>query len=129
MSTIRLLLDYCDGVQRGQLLHLAVQRKKEDAVEVIELLLDLGCFIDSILFQNHPQSLMIWSRLGCGTPLRHAAQEGYTEVVDYLLHRGADPNKPGLEGETPLEAAEANQHDSTIALLKHYCKNEKVQNA
>jgi hypothetical protein len=43
MSTIKLLLERCSGIQGGQLLHFATEREAEDAVEVIELLLNLGC--------------------------------------------------------------------------------------
>jgi hypothetical protein len=118
MSTIRLFLGRCGGIRGGQLLHFAIKRKDEDAVEVIEMLLNLGCPIDSIMFQDDPRSWMEWKLGEPATPLFTAAQNGKTEIVRFLLGRGADPTKPSSKGCTPLEVAERNGYTSIVDLLK-----------
>jgi ankyrin repeat protein len=121
MSTIRLLLGRCRGIKGGQLLHFAVEREAEDALEVIELLLKLGCPIDSVMFQDDPRSWMEW-RLGePGTPLFTAVQNGKTEIVDFLLSHGANPSKPSKKGRTPLEIAKNDGHTSIVGLLERHC--------
>ncbi len=58
--------------------------------------------------------------LGSGTPLRNAAARGHTDVVRFLLERGADPNVPE-EGIAPkghaLYSAVYNRHFEVAKLL------------
>jgi hypothetical protein len=118
MSTIKLLLERCSGIQGGQLLHFATEREAEDAVEVIELLLNLGCPVDSIMFQDDPRSWMEWRLVESGTPLFTAVKNGKTEIVKFLLSRGADPTRRSTKGRTPLEVAEGNGYSSIVDLLE-----------
>jgi hypothetical protein len=120
MSTIRLFLGRCSGVGGGQLLHFAVERDDEYAVEVVELLLNLGCPVDSIMFQDDPRSWMEMKVGDCATPLLTAVFDGKTEVVKLLLSRGADPTRPSTQGSTPLEVAEWSGCASIVDLLKQY---------
>jgi ankyrin repeat protein len=120
MSTIRLFLERCSGIQRGQLLHFAINRDKEDVLEVIELLLDLGCPINSIMFQDDPRSWMEVKLGEPGTPLFTAVQKGKTDIVAYLLFRGADPVCPSIRGRTPLEAAESKGYTRIVDILRRY---------
>lgn len=43
------------------------------------------------------------------TPLMYAAEEGHTEIVELLLHKGADLNKKDKNGKTALMLAEENE--------------------
>ena len=118
MSTIRLFLERANGVQNGQLLHFAVQRQTEDILEVIELLINVGCPINSIMFKNDQRSWMHWKLGESGTPLFTAVKQGKTEVVHFLLLNGADPTITSTTGRTPLEVAEAAGFVDIARLLK-----------
>lgn len=120
ISTIRLLLGRCSGIQGGQLLHFAI-RREHDAVEVIELLLNLGCPVDSIMFQDDPRSWMECKLGDPATPLFSAVQNGKTEIVKIILSRGADPTRPSTKGRTPLDVAERKGYASIVDLLRQYC--------
>ena len=100
MSTIRLFLEHCNGIQRGQLLHYVTNRDKEDVLEVIKLLLNLGCPIDNILFQDDPRSWMEVKLREPGTCLFSAVKKGKKDIV---VSRGADSACPSIRGRTPLE--------------------------
>jgi len=107
-----------NGVQNGQLLHFAVQRKTEDVLEVIELLLNRGCPINSLMFEDDPRSWMQWKLGESGTPLFMAVQQGKTEVVNFLLLNGVHPTITSTTGRTPLEVAEAAGHMDIAQLFK-----------
>ena len=47
----------------------------------------------------------IWLINGYGTPLIFAATNGHLDVVELLLNAGANPNKPDMDGVTPLHCA------------------------
>ncbi|KAL5401508.1 hypothetical protein PMIN06_010959 [Paraphaeosphaeria minitans] len=121
MSTIRLFLEYCGGILGGQLLHFAINRDNEDVLEVIELLLNLGCPINSIQFQDDPRAWMEVKFGEPGTPLFTAVQNGKRDIVAYLLSRGADPLRPSIKGRTPAEAAESKGYTSIVDIIKQYC--------
>jgi ankyrin repeat protein len=53
---------------------------------------------------------------GC-TPLYFAANNGHTAIVSKLLQHGADKSIRGWQNETPLEAAQRNNHAAIVALL------------
>jgi hypothetical protein len=60
-----------------------------------------------------------------GSPLYLAASSCYAEVVKYLLRAGADPNKVGPYGKTPLEEARERtlnwpQWNGIVELLLEY---------
>ena len=55
---------------------------------------------------------------GAGAALHAAIQGGHTEMLRWLLERGADANSANYEGKTPLRAAlDGNQ--SEMAELIH----------
>jgi hypothetical protein len=118
MSTIKLLLDRSSsGIQRGQLLHFAMQRRGEDSLEVVELLLNLGCPIDSIWFRNDDRSWLEWGIGEAGTALFNAAEQGRDDIVAYLLSRGANPTIVSNRGRTALDVARSTQQSGAIRLL------------
>ena len=118
--TVKLLLERCNGIQSGQLLHFAIKRDNEDVLEVVEILLNLGCPINSIMFEDDPRS---WKEVMFGepgSPLFAAAEMGKTDLVVFLLSRGADPLLPSKKGRTPLEAAESEGHTHIADILRQY---------
>lgn len=47
-----------------------------------------------------------------------ASQQGFEEIVKYLLESGADPNVVDADGDTPLSLAEKFQFHEIVVLLK-----------
>jgi ankyrin repeat protein len=118
MSTIRLLLHRSSGIQQGQLLHFALQRKGDDSLEIVELLLNLGCPIDSIWFRDDSRSWIEWGIGEAGTALFTAAEQGRDDMVAYLLSRGADATLMSNKGRTALDVAESKQRSGVVRLLR-----------
>lgn len=54
------------------------------------------------------------------TPMHLAAAEGQTEVANFLLERGVDPNNRDRWGGTPLADATLGKHEAVIELLKRH---------
>src|SRR4030095_2425503 len=52
------------------------------------------------------------------TPLGMAAKWGYVEMVNYLLTKGADPNKAGAPWATPLQWAKKKNHVEIEKILR-----------
>jgi ankyrin repeat protein len=52
------------------------------------------------------------------TPLAAAAREGYRDIVEYLLSKGADPNAAAPEWAKPLGLAERRGHSEIASLLR-----------
>ncbi len=75
-------------------------------IEKAELLLKHGAFINPI--DEEYQS----------TPLGMAARWGQTEMVEFLLKKGADPNKSGAHWSTPMSWAIKKKHTPIIDILK-----------
>jgi ankyrin repeat protein len=117
ISTIKLLLEHGTSIRYGQLLHFAMIRRSGVQLETIELLLHLGCPIDSIFFQDDSRSWLESSLTGKGTALFSAAERGYHEVVAYLLSRGADAAKLSSKGRSALEVAESKGYSKIVRLL------------
>ena len=51
------------------------------------------------------------------TPLHFAAGAGKTELVGYLIGKGADVNAVNLYGDSPLERASANHRMDVVQVL------------
>jgi ankyrin repeat protein len=52
--------------------------------------------------------------------LHAAASEGQNEIVELLIHAGADVNAKTDIGETPLDGAIGNKHSEIAALLRKH---------
>ena len=60
------------------------------------------------------------------TPLGSATREGHIGVIQALLDRGADPNKPNVNGFTPVHWAANKSHKDVVNLLNRNGKRRKV---
>ena len=66
-----------------------------------------------------------WTKNDDGwTPLHKAAYEGYREIVELLIAKGADVNAKMEDGDTPLDLAEDEPEIADI-LRKHGGKTKK----
>ncbi len=62
---------------------------------------------------------------GNWTPLHYAAEKGYTDIVELLLKKGANPNiKTNKDGKTPLSIARESGNRQIIELLIRYGAKE-----
>jgi len=66
-------------------------------LDVVKVLLNSGAWLD------------VPSRLELDTPLLDAVDNGHADVVKYLLELGADPRKRNKQGQTALDANDANR--------------------
>ncbi|RDW90489.1 ankyrin repeat domain-containing protein [Aspergillus mulundensis] len=111
---IKLLFENGGEVQRGQLLHYAAMRTKDDNHEVLQFVYNKdptynrSC-INKMLDEGTPEYLMN-ERTGLGTPLHYAAGSGSVGMVQFLLDRGAVRNPRDPYGRTPLGYAIHNGH-------------------
>ncbi|OJJ65812.1 hypothetical protein ASPBRDRAFT_139367 [Aspergillus brasiliensis CBS 101740] len=118
VSTIRLMLDYCQDIQPGQLLHHAVQRES-DTIEVLEMLIQKGAPLNTPVHEDMP-TFSILCFMPLGTALHRAAELGKVDVVRYLLSQGADQSVRDTRGHTAMElAARLNQQEVVEVLVKH----------
>ena len=102
-----------DGIKRLGLLQRAVEA---DDVDMIKLLLELGCHPDDehelTEYENRPKS--------GGEPLTRAAGSGQYEFAQILLEAGADPNKGPYASGNPVGHAYNNRDDRMKGLLMRY---------
>jgi len=69
---------------------------------VVKVLINNGAWLD------------IPSRLELDTPLLDAVDNGHTDVAKYLLELGADPRKRNRQGQTALDANDANRETPDV---------------
>jgi ankyrin repeat protein len=118
---IELLFEHGGSIANGQLLHFAVHRNQPDCLDILQLLLDKGCDINAIRYQNHKFSYDHDNFLmGLGTPLHEAAMTGRVHVAKFLLDRGANPRARDTWGRLPIDRAHEHGHLETIDLLGPY---------
>lgn len=119
MSTLQLLLKWGADVHRGQLLHFAVRRDRQDIRVVIDWLLGLGLSITSRQYENDPASWLENKAFGMGTPLHIAVQRGDMDTAQYLIAKGADINKLDSIGRSAREIAESKDFTDIVEMLKN----------
>jgi len=103
---IRILFDHGGSIEHGQLLHFAAVRGLPDRIDVLDYLLNKGASINSVMYENSPDSYELERFSGLGTPLHSAAASGRLDVVNMLLSRGADPSIKNSRGKLVVEEAE-----------------------
>ncbi|PPJ52543.1 hypothetical protein CBER1_10181 [Cercospora berteroae] len=105
-------------VHRGQLVHWAASRQKDDRTAVLKFLLQKGATINAIMYQNDEDSFIQREPFGLGTPLHAAAAAGHVDVVLLLLERGADIHATDTCGRLAFEIAQENQYYVAADLLR-----------
>lgn len=115
VSTIKLMLDRGGDVHKGQLLQYAVFRTTE-ANTVISLLVDKGAPLNATMHQDGRTLMRFWP-LSLGTALHVAAELGKLDVIQHLIHLGADTNVKDANGRTALEWAQKLDNTEVVELL------------
>jgi ankyrin repeat protein len=93
IDVLDLLLERGADVGKGQLLHEAMRRAPSygDVEPFVLKLLNLGCPINEVKYQNDPVSYNDRLIFGLGAPIHHAAEFRSLSLVRFLLENGADP--------------------------------------
>lgn len=104
LGLVETLLDRGGDVQRGELLQNAIERSV-DTVEVLKLLIYRGAPLNMTIYENHQASSRLYPFMELGTPLHKTTTMGKTDVVRYLLERGADVTIKNTKGYTAVECA------------------------
>lgn len=112
ISVIHLILSRGGNVQKGQLLHHAIERQS-DTIEVLKLLIEKGAPINATVHEDYP-SWALFQFMGLGTPLHRASELGKVDVVRYLLSKGANQDIKDTKGRIPLECAQMSNHLEVI---------------
>lgn len=120
LEIIELLFEHGGSIEKGQLLHSAIRRTLPDYLQVVQMLIDKCCPINTIQYQNHHDSFEHYKWFGLGTPLYNAAHSGNVAMVELLLRNGADPLMPANSGSLPIHMAEAAGHTAVVELLRPY---------
>ncbi|KAI4147096.1 MAG: hypothetical protein LQ341_001878 [Variospora aurantia] len=118
LDIINLLFDHGGSIEHGQLLHFALKRRHSDRIVVMQLLLDKGAPINTVMFKNRPESYEQERYSGLGTPLHSAAKTVSMDVVDFLLSRGADPSIKDSYGELAIVNAEYHGFSKMVDRLR-----------
>jgi ankyrin repeat protein len=116
---IDLLFEHGGSIEHGQLIHAATRRKLPDCMEVIQMMLDKGCDINTIQYHNHELSYGHWNLfMALGTPLHSAAEAGRIDVVKFLLDHGANPMLRDTWGALAIDRAKGKNHTEVVDLLE-----------
>lgn len=116
ISVIHLILSRGGNVQKGQLLHHAIERQS-DTFEVLKLLIDRGAPINATASEDYP-SWALFHFMGLGTPLHKASELGKVDVVRYLISEGASQSIRIAKGRIPLECAQISHQCEVIQALE-----------
>ena len=88
-----------------------------------ETALTLACSTGSIMIAMLLLKAGANIELGEKTPLMRAAYSGQYEVVEFLIHHGADINAESVTHDTPLSYACENGHVKVVEILLFYGAN------
>lgn len=117
ISTINLMLDRGGDVKKGQLLQYAVFRTTE-VNTVISLLVDNGAPLNAAMHQDG-NILMRFYPLSLGTPLHIAVELDKMDVVQHLIHLGADTSVKDANGYTVVEWARKLDKTQIVEFLEN----------
>lgn len=115
-EVIKLLLSHGGDVNRGDVLHWAVERKTETR-EIVSLLLRHGAQPDRLRFDGIEPAWSVFGFRGLGTPLHSAVTSDKPAVVFELLKHGADPHFNKTLRKTPRELAEDFGNDKLLHMM------------
>jgi serine/threonine-protein phosphatase 6 regulatory ankyrin repeat subunit B len=93
----------------------------QDALLTVKALHEAGAPLDEVAIGTH--------RVGGMTAAHGAAQEGWSEVIEYLHDVGADINRPSEDKSTPRALAMAAGHGDTVALIDKLLGTSSVATA
>ncbi|TKA75763.1 hypothetical protein B0A55_04313 [Friedmanniomyces simplex] len=116
MDVIVMLLAKGGDLQRGDLLHWAVERDR-DACDVVALLLAWGAPPDRLRFDGVEPQWSVYGKNGLGSPLHRAVVLNRLDVVSELLEHGADREIKDTMGRTAQPIAETLGNMAAVALL------------
>ncbi|KIH87288.1 hypothetical protein SPBR_05182 [Sporothrix brasiliensis 5110] len=114
-------------MNKGDLLHYALNRETDDIVPVLALLLDHGAPINEGLFARHRSCAERMHFMPQGPPLHTAAEKGNLKAVQFLLSRHADVSIRDTKGETALCVAQTNGHTEIAEVLQEAMAKYKAQ--
>lgn len=114
---ISLMLNHGGDIQKGQLLHHAINRQSE-TIELLKLLLEKGAAMNATMYQDHYPSWRLYYIMGLGTVLHRASELGKVDIVRYLVSQGADPSITDANGRTAIECAERLNQSEVIQELQ-----------
>lgn len=117
VSTLLMLLVSGGDVQRGQVLHWAVQRSDGTEGEIVRLLLSHGAPLNRLDYDGNPPQWYALSCKGLGTPLHEAAWTGKSSLIATLIEHGADVTIKDIFGRTPADIAREQGHQYANQLL------------
>jgi ankyrin repeat protein len=104
LPTIDLLLRRGGDVSIGQLMHNAIYREF-DTLKVVEVLIDRGASVNSLMYQNHEYSRNMFPFMR-ETPLHTAVALKRADVIRYLIKKGASVKIKDCRGQTVLQSAD-----------------------
>ncbi|KAB8356511.1 hypothetical protein FH972_024094 [Carpinus fangiana] len=119
VSTLQMLLVSGGDVQRGQVLHWAVQRSDGTEDEIVKLLLSYGAPLNRLDYDGKPPQWYALSCKGLGTPLHEAAWAGKSNLIAILIEHGADATIKDILGRTPADIAREQGHEYATQLLEY----------
>lgn len=79
-------------------------------------------------FKQRPEDLNVPDDAG-NTPLQRAAQEGFVNIVQFLLQAGAEVDTQNRDKDTPLIDAVEAAHVEVVRLLLEFGANPRLANA
>lgn len=116
ISVIQLMLRHGGDVQKGQLLHHAIDRQA-DNLEVLKILIEEGALVNAHACDDYP-SWALFFFMGLETPLHKAAELGKVDVVRYLISQGADLSIRDANGRTAMDCAQRSNQTSVVEVLQ-----------
>lgn len=120
LPAIDLLLRRGGDVNIGQLVHNAIYREV-DTLKVVEVLIDRGASVNSLMYQTHQYSRNMFPFMR-ETPLHTAVALKRADVIRYLIHKGASVEIKDCRGQTVLQSAD----EETRSVIMQEIRNSSM---